>query len=127
MNATTERPTPADLPAGTLIRVQPHPRYTRIPASNGIVVTPYGPEETAHTRDMVLVWFWGLGAPVPGTSVHLIFPAEITPLHTTLDTMPAPVFDTLAQTAVAHRDALPWDDMKPLADAINAAAQRRQS
>lgn len=119
----TQAPAPqvADLPAGTLVVVEPLPNYPRIPARSGVVVDAWGPAETAST---VLVWFWGLGAPEPGKSVHAIFPAEIKSLGATLATMPEGAFQAV-ERGLTTTGAPLANTLAPLAQAVEAARAER--
>lgn len=122
-DTTVTRPVPAisELPTGTLVVTDPLPRYVgRIPARTGIVVSPYGPVETAS---MVLVWFWGLGRPVPARSVHAIFPKEITILATTLETMPQGAFESVARGIA---DGWSNPDLAALVGRVTLAARNRR-
>ncbi|MDJ0344259.1 DUF6409 family protein [Streptomyces sp. H10-C2] len=119
------RPVPAvrDLPAGTLVSVQPLAQYPRIPTGSGVVVDAWGAAESAT---MVLVWFWGQGQPQSGESMHAIFPAEITPLSTTLETMPRGAFESI-ERGLALISA-PWhlDCLAPLIERVERAHEQRE-
>ncbi|WP_335983097.1 MULTISPECIES: DUF6409 family protein [Streptomycetaceae] len=103
---------------GTLVATDPLPQYPRIPARSGVVVSPWG--------STVLVWFWGLGQPMAGRSVHAIFPQELMPLGTTLATMPEGAFQAIERgvTPVRVGGVLP-DTMAPLTTAVEAARAER--
>ncbi|TDT93310.1 hypothetical protein EDD99_8119 [Streptomyces sp. 846.5] len=116
----TERPVPtvAELVPGTLVTVRPLPGFDRIPASCGVVLDAWG--------DCTLVWFWGLGLPVAGKSVHAIFPREITVLTTTLETVPSGAFESIA----AGLDTLKgqsWypSELQPLIERVEEVRARR--
>ncbi|MFE7665122.1 DUF6409 family protein [Streptomyces celluloflavus] len=118
---TTPVPTIAELAPGTIVRVQPLQQYTRIPVGPAVVLGPFGSIETAT---MTLTWFWGMGDPEPGHSVHAIFPTEITVQTTTLTTLPEGAFSAIAQ-ALARPLSVARPDIDRLRKAINEAAEQR--
>ena len=117
---TADRPVPtlADLTPGTLVTVQPLPQFNRIPSRSGVVLDAWG--------TTTLVWFWGLGQPDPGTSVHAIFPREITVLGTTLETMPLGAFQSIERGMEAVQARTWWpSEMNPLIARVAAVSAER--
>jgi len=113
-------PTLDELVSGTLVAVQPLPQFDRIPARSGVVLDAWG--------TMTLVWFWGLGQPVPGESVFAIFPREITVLNTTLETMPLGSFESIARGMEAVQARSWWpSEMNPLIDRVAQVATERHA
>jgi hypothetical protein len=116
----TDRPVPtlAELTPGTLVVTEPLPQFKRIPARSGVVLDAWG--------SMVLVWFWGLGEPVPGETVHAIFPSEITVLTTTLETVPMGAFESIAR-GLAVVKGRPWypSELTELFERVEAVSDLR--
>lgn len=103
------------LTPGTLVHVEPGPNPGNIPTGTGIVVESYG-------DNMVVVWLWPDGAPIPGKNAHAYYAAEITPLRNTLLTIPPTTFAILAERA---REAAPLPGFLQLAAAVEQAQTQR--
>ncbi|MFE4639203.1 DUF6409 family protein [Streptomyces sp. NPDC056773] len=76
--------TVTDFPAGTLVVTRPWKNGRQGETSPAVLLGPWGESPEATT---VLVWFWTLGEPHPGSTVQAMFPDELLTLDDTLTTM----------------------------------------
>jgi uncharacterized protein DUF6409 len=94
---------------GTLVHARPAPKGP-LPTGTAIVMRPWGKAPQAVST---LLWFFPLGMPTPGATVHAMLRPEITPLRTTLDDLLPDTLSRLAQmTELARRTT---GEMRPLA------------
>ena len=120
---TTQAPTVQDLPAATLVQAGPWFRGHQLDPRPAIVVGPFGGPTFADTAEMVVVWYFTIGAPKPGDSVQAMFPHELTPLDDTLTTMDQGAFCDIATSLPLGRFA--YDDGTALIAAVNSAVRER--
>ncbi|WP_420783036.1 DUF6409 family protein [Streptomyces sp. LPB2020-019-1HS] len=113
-------PTAEDFPTATLVLAGPWSRGRRLESRPGVVVGPFGVAEEAVC---VLVWYFTLGAPEPGTTVQAMLPDELTPLDDTLTTMHEDVFRDLVRSL--RRGRIAHDDGEALCAAVCQAWLRR--
>lgn len=76
--------TVTNFPAGTLVIARPWKNGRQGEASPAVLLGPWGAACEAST---VIVWFWTLGEPHPGSTVQAMFPDELLTLDDTLTTM----------------------------------------
>lgn len=88
------------LTPGALVQVRRASRWKRVPASTAVVIGSIG---SGRPGLMALIWFWGLGQPEVTRTVFTVTPDEVTPLHTTLATLPVQSYRILAARHAASR------------------------
>ncbi|GAA1270681.1 hypothetical protein GCM10009665_68750 [Kitasatospora nipponensis] len=120
---TTQVPAVADFPAATLVTAGPWFRGHQLDPRPAVVVGPFGGPEFADTAEMVVVWYFTLGAPLPGDSVQAMFPHELTPREETLTTMDTGAFCDIATSLPLGR--FPYNQGNALVAAVNRAVRER--
>ncbi|MBD0688532.1 DUF6409 family protein [Streptomyces sp. CBMA123] len=123
MLTTDQAPTVQDFPAATLVNAGPWFRGHQLDPRPAIVVGPFGGPEFADTAEMVVVWYFTIGAPTPGDSVQAMFPHELTPLDDTLTTMDTGTFCDIATSLPLGR--FPYNQGNDLTAAVNRAVRER--
>ncbi|MFC5150791.1 DUF6409 family protein [Streptomyces amakusaensis] len=124
MLTTDQAPTAQDFPAATLVTAGPWFRGHQLDIRPAIVVGPFGGTQFADTAEMVVVWYFTIGAPKPGDSLQAMFPHELTPLDDTLTTMDQRAFCDIAASLPLGRFAFN-DDGTALIAAVNHAVRER--
>ncbi|MFF1693569.1 DUF6409 family protein [Streptomyces sp. NPDC058257] len=123
MLSTRQAPTAQEFPTATLVIGGPWSRGHQLDPRPAVVVGPFGGPEFAGEANMVVVWFFTLGAPEPGDSVQAMFPHELTPLDDSLTTMNPDVFRDIV--CGLRRGRFAYDDGDALRAAVRQAWRER--